>query len=163
MLFRSSAESCDASSIIPSSNNIFTSNALMSNSLSCNTVQGLLTIYVDDSLMTDTTGLESLYNISRSLIRLGMDSGELALTLNGAVVVLRYVDESEKDILQLVKVIASSGPKNNIIQWSLVGLGILAALIAVLAVSRILKKRRKKEISILDDAKSVNKIGRAHV
>jgi hypothetical protein len=102
--------------------------------------------------MNDPSGLESLYNWTRSLIKSGMGSGEIALLAGEAVVLLRYIDDSEKMILPVAAVIAPDQNDNNVL-WALVALAALLALLALLAASR-LRRRKKKE----DEDKAFHKL-----
>ena len=128
---------CSTLSILPSSSSIFSSNTL-----SCSVLQGRLTVYVDNALMSDKSGLESLFNLTRALIKDGMNSGELALATN-AVVVLRYKDDSETLAVPTRAVIAPVNSSTRIIQWSLIGLAIIAVLLALLATRKYLQRRKE--------------------
>jgi hypothetical protein len=146
-------DTCDVSSILPSNNNIFSSNVL-----SCSVLQGRLTLFSDDTLMADSAGIEALLNLSRSLIKGGMNSGELAL-VNDAIVVLRYREESDKVLAPIVAVIAPARDKRNFsAQWAIIGLAILAALLALLAARKRWQKKKDKErkTGILDDHSNVS-------
>lgn len=101
--------------------------------------------------------LELLFNSARTLIKNGMNHGELALA-NDAILVLRYKEDSEKDLATLapiLTVIAPSHSSNQSVQWSLIGLAILAVLLALLAARRRFKRKKvTKVFRTLDDEKA---------
>jgi len=105
--------------------------------------------------MQDIKNLQVLLDMALNLIKDSMNSGELA-TANNAIVVLRYKDDSSKMLAPILGVISPSHGNKDIVQWSLIGLAILAAFIALLAAARRYKKNKKKDVKVfhmLDDDK----------
>jgi len=139
-------DTCDVSSLLPLSNsdnnNIFSSNTDASPSLSCAVFKGRLSIYGNNALMANLQGLESIFDLSRSLIKDGMNGGELALA-NDAIVVLRYLDDTEKILAPLAAVIAPI-QKDRPVLWALLGL-LLLLLLLLLALARRFKRKKKEK------------------
>ena len=142
---------------IPSNTNIFASS--VDPSLSCVVLKGRLTLYVDDTLIADPSSLESLYSLTRFLIKGGMSNGELALLANDAVVELRYIDDVEKMLAPIAAVVAPPQGNNNKVLWSLVALAALLALLALLALARLFKRKKRKDeekaFGALEDDKDI--------
>lgn len=124
---------------------------MSSNTLLCSVLQGRLTIYVDDTVMTNTATLESLYNMSLSLIKSGMNNGELALA-NSAIVWLRYRDNPDKELVPIDVPGSAINDSNDVVQWSLVTLALLILLLAFLLVARRFKRKKteRKTTLVLD-------------
>ena len=103
--------------------------------------------------MSNTESLVSLFNIMSMLIKDSMNSGELAAISNNAVIMLRYRDDSDKELAPVIAVIAPSNGNNDVMRWSLIGLAILAVLLALLATRKLMqkKKRNEKDNYILDE------------
>lgn len=125
--------------------------------LSCVVLKGQLSLYVDDALMQYLDGLKLLFNITRALIKEGMNDGVLAAMANDAIFALHYLDDSEKLLVApMAATVAPIQSKHNNVLLGLLALLLLLLLLLLALLRRFKRKKKEKEaFQTLDNEKDV--------